>query len=176
VGQRPSPATRALIASAIGERAFDRLTASEPMQGERTDLTSGTEYPKSGVRRTKQLRASNRAPAVVQRLDDQDLLAVVQRLDDFVAGVAETRPDSRLFWWRRCRVSSPAHQGPVPPPLFLAPPPFRPDPESRVSDPQQPRPLTSEELAAEYRRILGREPTAQEMEDLQRWYEAWQRE
>jgi hypothetical protein len=45
-----------------------------------------------------------------------------------------------------------------------------------VSDPQQPRPVTTEELAAEYGRILGREPTAQEMEDLRRWYESWPQE
>jgi hypothetical protein len=69
---------RALIASEIGEREFDRLTASEGEQGARSDLTSGHGVPKldAEVRRTKRLRAVNRAPPVIQRLYDDDLLAV----------------------------------------------------------------------------------------------------
>ncbi len=49
-----------------------------------------------------------------------------------------------------------------------------------MSDPQQPapvrpatRPLTTEELAALYRRITGREPMAQEVENLRGWHESW---
>jgi hypothetical protein len=69
---------RALIASEIGEREFDRLTASEAVQGARTDLeeTSRIGCEKFGARRTQQLRAINRAPEILQRLYDQDLLAV----------------------------------------------------------------------------------------------------
>jgi hypothetical protein len=73
------PKFRALIASEIGEREFDRLTASEPMQGERTDITSVQNVPKlNGAKKQKSklLRAIYRAPAIIQRLYDQDLLAV----------------------------------------------------------------------------------------------------
>jgi hypothetical protein len=72
--KRDAPA----IASEIGEREFDRMTASETVQGERCDLTSGHAVRKLDAEEKKngRLRAINRAPAVVQRLYDQDLLAV----------------------------------------------------------------------------------------------------
>jgi hypothetical protein len=37
---------QALISSEIGERGFVRLTASEPAQGERADLTSAHDVPR----------------------------------------------------------------------------------------------------------------------------------
>jgi hypothetical protein len=45
-----------------------------------------------------------------------------------------------------------------------------------MSDTSQPRPLTTKALTILYRRILDREPTAQEMEDLRREYESLRRE
>jgi hypothetical protein len=67
-----------LIASEIGEREFDRMTASECLSAGRPSQESenrGIECPDSR-RRTKQLRAINCAPEIIQRLYDQDLLAV----------------------------------------------------------------------------------------------------
>jgi hypothetical protein len=69
---------RALIASEIGEREFDRLTASECLSAGRPtkeEENRGLEVPDSR-RRTKRLRAINRAPEIIQRLYDQDLHAV----------------------------------------------------------------------------------------------------
>lgn len=67
---------RSLISSEIGEREFDRLTASEPVQGMRTDKTSGHNVPKSNEKKSKRLRAINRAPEIIQKLYDRDLIGV----------------------------------------------------------------------------------------------------
>jgi hypothetical protein len=63
------------IASAIAAREFDRLTVDADQQGARTDLTSGHNGTKSGNRNVKRRRASKRAPATFQQLDDSDLLS-----------------------------------------------------------------------------------------------------
>jgi hypothetical protein len=68
---------RALVMTEIGEREFDRLTASQPTQGERSDKTSHIGCAKSGHRNTSsRLRAVDRAPAVIRKLFDDDLIAV----------------------------------------------------------------------------------------------------
>jgi hypothetical protein len=61
-------------ASEIGEREFDRLTASEAAQGARTDLTSTVDQAKFPRDRAYKLGAINCAPEVIQRVYDQDLL------------------------------------------------------------------------------------------------------
>jgi hypothetical protein len=70
------PKFRALVMTEIGEREFDRLTASQPAQGERSDLTSPLEEAKLPDKTTWKYRAINRAPAVIKKLFDDDLLAV----------------------------------------------------------------------------------------------------
>jgi hypothetical protein len=70
---------KSLIAIEIGEREFDRLTASEDarQKDEETGqyIPSGHEGP-MGSRSAKRLRAVNRAHPVIQRLYDQDLIGV----------------------------------------------------------------------------------------------------
>jgi hypothetical protein len=71
---------RSLIASEIGGREFDRLTASEPCEAGRPSSSekisaSDAEIPRNH-RRTQQLRAINRAPAFIQQLYDDDLIGV----------------------------------------------------------------------------------------------------
>jgi hypothetical protein len=67
-----------IVASEIGEREFDRLTASKSAQGARVDVdTSRHNGEKLKTPRDQsRLRAINRAPATVKALYDRDLLAV----------------------------------------------------------------------------------------------------
>jgi hypothetical protein len=63
----------------LSERAFDRLTAAKPMQGERTDLTSphfAGKLSRGEEDKRRRLRAVTRAPQSIRRLFDQGLLAV----------------------------------------------------------------------------------------------------
>jgi hypothetical protein len=83
------------------KREFDRLTVSAAEQGVRSDLTSGHGVPKSDaeVGRTKRLRAVNRASAVIQRLHDEDLLAV-----DVAAKFGPSNAEKRKEMDRRAKV------------------------------------------------------------------------
>jgi hypothetical protein len=70
---------RNLIASEIDEREFDRWTTNEPKtengRPPKQDKPA-IEWHVSNTSRSRQLRAINRAPPVIQKLYDDDLIAV----------------------------------------------------------------------------------------------------